>query len=51
MTTTDPGRAQAVAWLAGRLAFVRLLADLQAKPDTEGSHEVEHAAPEAARAA
>jgi len=51
MTTTDLGRAQAVAWLAGRLAFERLLADLQAGPDAEASPNVEHTAPAAARAA
>ena len=31
MTTPETNRAEAIAWLAGRLRFEQLLGDLQAK--------------------
>ena len=37
MTTPETNRAEAVAWLAGRLRFEQLLSDLQAKATTDGA--------------
>lgn len=37
MTTTDTPRAEAVAWLVGRLRFERLLADLHQRADAAGA--------------
>ena len=37
MTTPETNRAEAIAWLVGRLRFEQLLTDLQAKASTNGA--------------
>jgi hypothetical protein len=52
-TTSDTARAEAVAWLVGRLRFEQLLAELQERVDETGQpvELVAAPAPAAARAA
>ena len=47
MTTPETNRAEAIAWLAGRLRFEQLLGDLQAKASANGAPTRLEAAPEA----
>ncbi len=52
MTNPDTNRAEAVAWLVGRLRFEQLLGDLQARAAAQGGPvRLEADAPAAARRA